>query len=425
VHRLLAGLGLGALLLLAACGCDHGVFGDSFPIRVDMSTGPVLARFGEGDATPRVAVIDLLAPLTVLDAPAENGTSRRCTDLTVYGNGSPTDPSAFVPRAHPALTIPAQSLCTDENGDPRTPCEIGAAGATTEIAALIGGDAFDTGAVRFDFTTGELTLFSEVAGDDDARGRRCEAQIQHPFRGGGTLSLGGTEVSFPKRRIAFGACLAYGEGDATADDGNELGANVELVLSTAIGPTILTETAYERWRVAAGLDPVPPVAPVTVLLPSGPLTGIPATIDRLALVGRDDDDRGPCRQVYAHHLLTERDCTEAEVDDETCPCPGDASGCSVPAVLELSTTPIAVLIVPDDDPTIQALRAELRPETAEIDGILGTAALAATAIDVEYELPHERVLIRCRGAGCVARPALTTGDDRDEIQACIAGAPAS
>jgi hypothetical protein len=416
VHR----LSVAGCLLLAGCGCDHGVFGDPFPIAVDMTHGPVIAYVSEGDGALRAAVIDVLAPLTELDAAdGAAGSSRRCTDLTLYGVGSPADPGALVPRAHLDLTVTAQALCTGTDGT-AVPCEIPVPGGTPiSIGALIGGDAFDPGAIRFDFVAGAITLFSEVAGDDEARGQLCEAQIQRPFRGGGTLFLGGTEVSFPRRRIAFGACLSYpDDGDPATPDIEEHGANVELVLSTGIGTTILSETAYERWRAASGTgDPVSALPAGSVWLPSGPVEGVTGQIDRIAVVGRDDDDRGPCRQVYAHHLLTERDCGP----DDECPCTDGADSCSVPAILELApAAKLDVLIVPDDDLTLQALRAELRPDTAEIDGILGTAALAPTSIDVEYEVAHERMLMRCLGPGCVARPALATSDQRPLVKACLA-----
>jgi hypothetical protein len=94
-------------------------------------------------------------------------------------------------------------------------------------------------------------------------------------------------------------------------------------------------------------------------------------------------------------------------------------------VLELQpATGIDVLIVDDDNPTLQALRTELRPDQPEIDGILGTQAVLATELDVDY--PHDRWLARCLipGApGCTARPALPERTDRDHVQGCLAVTP--
>jgi hypothetical protein len=388
------------------------VYGDALPIRIDATTGPVIAHIQEGDdGAVRAAVIDMLSPLTRLQSADGAPPTRRCTDLTLLGDGPALDPTALVARAHLDLTITAMPC-------PTGGCQVGTGAATTAVGAIIGGDAFDTAAVRFDFSRGEMTLFPDIAGDVTARGRLCEAQVDRPFRGGGSLLLGGTEVSFPARRIAVGACLSYEDRFPQDGDIEERGADVELVVSTGIGPTILSASAYERWRATFDDATRPPASDT---LPTGSLwlatyqiAGRVGTIDRIALVGRDDDNRGPCRQVYAHHLLSVRDCTSSD----RCPCNSGERRCSVPSVFELApATPIAVLIVADDDPTLQALRAELRPETAEIDGILGTAALAATSIDVDP--PDNRLLLRCEGAGCISRPALITSGDRKTVTTCL------
>jgi hypothetical protein len=396
--------GVAALLFLGGCGCEHGVTADAFPISVRISGGAVLAEIQEGDGPPRPAVLDLFAPFTVLDVAADAPVSRRCADLTLLDTGD-------VPRAHLHLTASVFNAC----GDADT-CQVGDDTTTEPIDAIIGGDAFAPGAARFDFVAGELTLFPDIAGDGAARGRLCEAQIPDPFRGGGTLNIGGAYVDFSARRIAIGACLSF---DPSEDPEviTDAGADVQLVLSTAIGPTILSQDAFDRYRAASN-DPAPPVATATVWMPSGPITGQPATINRLSLVGYSDDQRGPCRQTYAHHLLTDRNC----LDTDDCPCP-DGQICRVPSITELEpATPIPVLVVPDDDPTLQALRDELRPNTAEVDGILGTTALAATSIDVDP--PNNRVLIRCESsAGCEVRPELITVELRELIDTCAPESP--
>lgn len=79
----------------------------------------------------------------------------------------------------------------------------------------------------------------------------------------------------------------------------------------------------------------------------------------------------------------------------------------------------------DDDPTLQALRAELRPDQAEVDGILGTLAMRTAEFDIDY--PHDRALARCTSAaptsGCKLRPGLTYEADREQIQACFPVGP--
>ena len=392
-----------ALVFVTGCACEHGVTGDALPIAIDMTTGPVLATIVEGD-TERQAVIDLMAPFTVVDVPADTAPSRRCTDLTLRD-------AAGVARAHFDLTLTALNACLDEDGN-EIVCQVGDDGATTPIDAIVGGDAFAPGAVRVDFVADTLTIFPDIAGDGAARGRLCEAQIPDPFRGGGTLSIGGSEVEFAARRIAIGACLAF-DPEQDPDLVTDAGADVQLVVSTGIGPTILSQSAFGRYLDATGETLT--LTPATVWLPWGPVTGEATTISRMALVGGYDDQRGPCRQVYAHHLLTARDNGCADNDD--CPCP-DARVCRVPAIVELSPPArLPVLIIPDDDLLLQSLRTELRPRTAEVDGILGTSALAPTSIDVDP--PNNRVLIRCEATGCVVRPELITSDLEGLVADCL------
>ena len=80
-----------------------------------------------------------------------------------------------------------------------------------------------------------------------------------------------------------------------------------------------------------------------------------------------------------------------------------------------------MLVVDDTEPTLQALRTELRPDQPEVDGILGTDVLRGAEIDVDY--PHDRLLARCPGSQCSARPSLAQVGDRCQINRCIKGLP--
>ena len=51
------------------------------------------------------------------------------------------------------------------------------------------------------------------------------------------------------------------------------------------------------------------------------------------------------------------------------------------------------VIVGDELRLLQALRIELRPTVAEVDGILGASALVNARVDLDY--PNGRVLWRC------------------------------
>ena len=205
------------------------------------------------------------------------------------------------------------------------------------------------------------------------------------------------------------------------------------MVSTGIGISILGETAYERYRLAAPEAAAPPVAALpigSVYMPSGLVTGHLGAINRLSLVGAAiSNGLSPCRQIYAHHQLADGPVAQApstmtcaQVTNNDCPCKDGSSTCTVPAIFELTPPApgVAVLVVPDADPTLQALRTELRPDQPEVDGVLGTDLLRSAEIDVDY--PHDRLLARCTGPGCLARPQMTKVDrDRCAVNHCIYG----
>ena len=124
-----------------------------------------------------------------------------------------------------------------------------------------------------------------------------------------------------------------------------------------------------------------------------------------------------------NHFLATQDCTDTR-DTNRCPCSGGQVYCPAPAIVEITPpTHVPVLVVDDADPTLQALRAELRPNQPEIDGILGTSALTGFQLDIDY--PHQRLLARCTDSTqCAARPELF-GDiaERVQVQGCLGITP--
>jgi hypothetical protein len=80
-----------------------------------------------------------------------------------------------------------------------------------------------------------------------------------------------------------------------------------------------------------------------------------------------------------------------------------------------------VLVISDDNDTLQALRTELRPDQPEVDGILGTNALESVELDIDY--PHARVLGRCTSGDCITYPALPERAARVKVAGCIGASP--
>lgn len=398
-------LGLGA----SACTDAARLEGDGYPIYVDLSSGAIVvgARVDQQD---RAAVFDVMAPVSVLDATAGAEPLRVDVALELLGRRSPADPS-LVPRAALAVSMLSFDACATE------PCLLGDAGGDVAVDAIIGADAVAGDAPRFDFGAGSVTLLPSIAGTNAARTAQCDAVFRSPFHGGGTLLIGGAEVDFTGSRIVLAGCLA--------PDPNLLlpltdhGTDVLLVQSTGVGHSVLGAAAYERYRQAEDGEPpaLEALPTATVQLTSGPLTGGLAVIPALALTGElGSDPRGACGDAYASHYLVERDCED--LADLHCPC-REGQTCNAPAVVELAPAAgVTFLVVPDDTPVLQALRAELRPDQGEVDGILGTGALASTELDVDY--PGSRLLWRCTdAAACTVRPELLSTARRADVAACL------
>jgi hypothetical protein len=405
-----------AAVLAVLGGCGGGDLLDPYPVQVDLTAGAALVTVSSGLEGERIpAVLDTMAPITILDGfvPGEPIPSarRRKVDLTLYaGSGD-----AAIPRAE-FLGVSAFELhpCSDESGY----CQFGLDANLTQFRAIVGADVMARGAVRFDVPASAVTFFPDIAGDDDARGRACDAVFPSPFAGGGTLTLAGSEVVFSGTRVALGACLHF---DVTQPNELDRGADALFVLSTGIGISVLSESAYERYRVRvgdAGLAPaLGDLSTGRLHLPSGELTARLGTVTRVALVGQGSDQRGPCQEVYANHVLSVNGCRDTASPVSPCPCSDDRTFCSTAATIELADS-FPVAVISDLAPLLQALRDELRPSYPEVDGILGLGALGATSLDIDYH--NQRMLARCAdGTNCATRPEVRSLNKLSEIAACL------
>ncbi len=409
--------------LLASCSLVTDSFvtndfsGDPFPFHVDTRSGAVLVGFQPDGFEARVAVLDVMSPFTVIDpGVSADGTpvpaSISTSSVTLLGRRETSPPEVIydVPRAR----------LLDKNVVTLHPCEVqscavGTPAAPQEFRAIVGSEALAGDALRLRLGEDTVFLLPDIGGTELDRTYECDAVFPEPYRGGGTLIVAGTEIEFSGRRVTLQACLGANPDFETAPPlaQGARGTDILAVLSTGIGISILGTAAYERYRlVVPGAPALATLTDEELFLPSGPITGRRVTIDSLALVAKSGSSpRAPCRQVYAHHLLSTRDCRAA--DD--CPCTA-STFCSVPAVVETGT-PIEVLVVPDSNRTLIALRTELRPDQPDVDAILGTSALQQLELDIDY--PHNRVLMRCAGADCRTRPALAETSARPRTKLCI------
>lgn len=427
-HRSIACAGviacaLGGCTLITDSFLTNEFSGDPYPINVETASGAIVVGMRQASGPDdRVAVLDLLSPFTVVDPGPMVAPSVAYADLTLLGLPGPTDPigrmldlSTALPRAR----FTEAQLISLHPCDPKIEtCNVGPTG-TRPFAGIIGADVLAGDAVRLRLGDNQIFVLPDIGGKDRGRTYSCDAVFDSPYRGGGTLVFPSTELPFGNRRITLQACLGP---DPDASPQGQRGADALLVMSTSIGTSIIDEAAYERYR-NAHLSAMPMPKPLAelpadaVFLPSGKVSGRRATIDALALVAASTSNAlAPCRQVYAHHLLAKAACTT----DDDCPCESTKNFCAVPAILELTPPAgVNVLVVPDTEPTLQALRTELRPDQPEVDGLLGTDVLRAAEIDVDY--PHDRLIARCPGGDCSARPQLALERDRCQINRCIYG----
>jgi hypothetical protein len=379
---------IGVVLLVAGC-CDPTFIIDTFPVPVDLAGGvPILAaRAAELAGGPLRVVLDTSAPVTILDEGA-GVTSRRRLELELL-RGPPPPAGLPVMRASfqcvPALISPVGAV---------------GAGAPDDVAGVIGGDVLSRVALRLEAGKGQVRFFPDVAGDDATHEDACTAVMRVTLAGGGRFIAGNDVVDFPPSRIVVGACLAPDAEGGTAPSG----ADTLLVVATGVGPTVLSRTTA---RAALGLDDaaIDALPQTRVYLPGdtqlfGEVARV-TRVPRMALTGRVEG-RGPCAELF--------------VSREVVACPADqlvagactrsqlcTQGTCAAAAVELSGE-VEVAIVADTHPHLQALRNELRPEIADVGGLLGMAALGPLVVDLDY--PSSRVLVRCAapGAGCVARP---------------------
>ncbi|MCP4449026.1 MAG: hypothetical protein GY811_27380 [Myxococcales bacterium] len=411
--------GIAALGLVAsAASCDGTSKAiDPFPIQIDLTTGPVILKAEEGSKGEFDIVVDVLSPITVLDSYRAGDVIqdplRRLVELTLYGTSDPPIPR-FQFRGVTAYDLhscyPSEALCL-----------AGEAENSREVYGILGSNLLSRSSVRFDFSGSEMRFFPDTAGTDSERTLACDAVFGSPFAGGGTLLINGSEVRFGALRPTLGVCMhteVVGELGLQADTSvEEFGTDVQMAISTAIGPSLLTEEAYVRYAASGDAPAIETLEPATVYLPSGPVQGKLAEVPFLALtgdIGGDSNGRGPCRELYANARMREiRSCA---MDPVNCPCPEDRETCKAAAAVELGLT-VRILVVQSGLPLLQALRDELRPQVPELDGVLGVEALRS--LQVEFDFPNKRILMRCKDLGtCITRPQVRNQINLTRLEEC-------
>jgi len=422
----------GVLVLLGACE-ELGPEIDQYPIPANTLNGPL--RIGArpaDDDTAVAALVDTNTPLSVLDRSVEFPRRLR-TDLDLLAACGGADPvsgcnpvsrarytAAAMLEMHPCATgagcrIGLEPLDGSDCGDTAGPETVG-------YGAIIGSDLLSQAALRVDLTddaSPSIRLFPDIAGDAASYCEVGVAVIPTPLAGAATIAIEGGEVSYIANRLPVNVCADFD----VVDDDVQSGTDLLLLLSTGVGPTVISESAYTRYYQRTnqfcidhpercGADPdqlsVPPFyseLPAQCLhLPSGPTVARVASVRRVSLAGPGPDARSPCEERRAALLMNERGSCQSATP---CPCPDQTTSCETDAAVDLEPPAgIPVAVLPDSHPLLQGLREELRPGQAEVDGLLGLDALRALRLDIDY--PGSRLLVTCgEGDGSTPRPPCT------------------
>jgi hypothetical protein len=393
---------------LAACSGDSGVTIDPFPIPVDLATGvPVaLLRVPELDDTLRPVVVDTGSALSYLDGPRSADLARVPVTVEVF-RSAPEVPRARI--ADVALILGPGGGAPD--GSP--------------ISGVLGGDVLSRlSAVRFDAGRSEVRFLPNLAGESSDRENDCEAVLGTGRRGGGSFQLSeGVTFGYPATRLVVHTCLAP---RAIECDGPTppLGCDTPrgdglLVLATGAGPSVLSRSAWRRatGQTDADIDALPTAALYLPgrqiqgeVFPTGMLPGI-------ALVGDQDDIVGPCQELACARLCEATDGAGDACLDCLDPKDNDNDVDATVSAIELQTG-VPVVIIPDTHPLLQALRNELRPALADVDGLLGMSALTRLVVEVDYSKGW--VVGHCSDPSdpeCLIRPRVVSLDRRAELGA--------
>jgi hypothetical protein len=460
--RLRAGLGAASVLVVVALGAAAGAGCteecctiDSLPIRLaraplmdgSAAAGALLAVAQSGAADQFLMVLDSGSPITVLASPAGSGASNvehRDFDLRDALSGQDPAPLRAEFRDIALLELP-----------------LGPVGAAaTQPLGIFGGDLAQAFSVELHFAPpatdplcqgaiapagaapgcSSVTLWRHQGASDGFLEDAGIATVHFALAGGGEVTTQGDPdflglrgpLQLPPTRIALRTCAVP---DAFVPDSPQpscgargcevtraTGVDLALVVATGVGPLVLGEAAWAR--VSAELPAPPVLTPAPLLVAGwpapivGPDTGgvsqqpLWTTIPRLALVDEEtgpNDDLGPCvdlgrarrlewvsyHQVHPELLQpTEMACVEVCDTDTRQPDLAQNSA----AYLEIGGD-IPVAVVADDDPFLQSVRFDVRPEGPEVDGLLGAGALGrmggGVRMEIDYLSTPKRALFSC------------------------------
>jgi hypothetical protein len=467
-----------ALPLLAGCNDDCCTVVDSYPIQLTRAPmgGPLAGVSAQAGALVAVAakqnagvaqsfpmLIDTGTPVTVLGGAAGSKLQTFRSGFDLYdAPGGPSAPLRAQLRGVDMLQLPLQPV-----GD-----------GSVIPGGLFGGDLLRAFSVAFRFgatcPTGpglcsSMTLWPHLGADESFLEDAGYAVIRFSLFGGGEVTADGDPdflglrgpLELPATRIVLRTCgvpTAFDPASfahpacCTADQarGQASGVDLALLVDTGVGPLVLSQSAWDRVlakataqaadaQAAGDTTAQPPPAP-TDRMPSllvatwpSPISASWSTIPRFALVDLEaggDRDPGPCVEL-ARSRRTEWLSWETvnHPENGACfqPCDADPDQSNEAqnsaAYIELGGA-IPVAIVDDDEPFLQAIRFDVRPEGPEVDGVVGAGALGRARVEIDYQSSSPRALFSCEIEGvprtaCYAAARCPRLPDHDHQHLCF------
>jgi hypothetical protein len=304
-----------------------------------------------------------------------------------------------------------------------------------------------------------MTFWPQLGADDGFLGAAGYAVIHFAPLGGGELTANGTPdfvglrgpLVVPPSRVVMRTCAVPEPFDragprqacctraAAASPSVATGVNLSLLVETGVGPLILDQSAWRR-LTQGSLVPLVEPTPMDGSLRVGtwptPMNAAWTTIPRFALVDLQvgsNDDPGACVEL-ARARRIEWVAYQNSIDNPVCvqPCDTDqrepSKAQTSAAYLELYGQ-IPVAVIADDEEFMQALRASVRPEGPELDGLIGAGALGRARLELDYTSEGPRAVFSCEPddarASCWAAASCPRLPGQGEVHTCFDLGPQS
>ena len=299
--------------------------------------------------------------------------------------------------------------CADING---IPCVLGTDHNNLGFGGIFGSNALQLVSTRFllNKETPQIQFFPYLLGDNTQQCSSNKAVIDMTLSQSSMISVYNHSVDIDPKNIAIFTCMGMNHLDTTTPSGTDF----LLILSTGIGTTILSRTAYEKYAAQHNTLPISQLPLTNFHFPSGTVHTHTTTIPTMALINRKTISVSPCEEWRI--AATSGTC----LSQDTCACPGGETVCETTAAVTLTPTDeIQIAILPDEHRIFQSFYNDPDHNLPQINGILGLAALNNLDFNIDY--PNERLVIQClaRSDECIHYPEISNPSGTSLNEKCL------